>query len=65
MIEWNSPIGLVMIGFIIYIGSILFANFASPYLNQIVNFEERLKKRIIQKKKLDMERQKKIKKIFT
>ncbi len=65
MIKWNDPIGLIFIGLLIYIVSIIFANFTAPYLNRVVNFEDRLKRQIIKKRNIDQKRTKTVKKLFT
>ena len=44
--SWKSPIGILFIGLFIYVFSMLFANFLTPRLNKMVNFENKLKNRI-------------------
>jgi len=42
--EWKSPLGLCLIGLVIYLISWLVAYIASPRLNKVVNFEERVRR---------------------
>lgn len=49
--EWKSPLGLCLIGLVIYLISWLVAYIASPRLNKVVNFEERVRRQIIEDRK--------------
>ena len=53
--DWKNPLVIIIIGLFIYIFAFMFAYIVTPRLNRIVNFEERLRRRIIN------ERSKKIK----
>ena len=53
--DWKNPIFIMIIGLFIYIFAYCFAYIISPRLNEIVNFEERLRRRIVK------ERNKKVK----
>ena len=49
-LDWKNPFAIIIIGLFIYLFAYFFAYIVSPQLNKVVNFEERLRRRIIKER---------------